>query len=98
MSTGKGTSGRTKALKILDQMLGTEQNQTILRQAMQTAFRKNPMQFFRTIVMPLLPKEARLGLESEGRVLWTRISEAYPAEEAEGETVDVVPLYCGGHR
>ena len=89
----RGPGGRSKALRTLDQMLASEENQRILKEAMQKSFRQNPMRFFRTIIMPLLPREARLEMENEGRVLWTRISEAFPAEEeAEPETIDVAAL------
>lgn len=93
---GRGIGGRTRALQTLDKMMGTEENQEKLRAALQAAFDKNPMKFFRQIIMPLLPKETKLEMASEGKVLWTRISEQYPPEEPrdEYEVVDgsAVPL------
>lgn len=92
----RGYGGRVKALQTLDAMMGEEQNQQILREALQKSFERNPMKFFRQIIMPLLPKETRLEMASEGKVLWTRISEQYPPEEPrdEYEVVDgdAVPL------
>ena len=89
LNVGRGLGGRSKALRTLDAMLATEGNQQRLKDALQEYFNKNPIRFFRTIIMPLLPKETRLEMASEGRVLWTRISEAYPPAPEEGETIDV---------
>ena len=80
---GRGASGRTKALRILDAMMAKDENQERLGKALQASFEKNPVKFFRTFVVPLLPKESRVEMANEGKVLWTRISEQFPpvAEE-----------------
>lgn len=73
-------------------MLATEGNQQKLRVALQAAFDKNPIRFFRDIIMPLLPKETRMEMASEGKVLWTRISEAFPPQPEESEAIDAVAV------
>jgi hypothetical protein len=80
---GRGPSGRTKALRALDAVLATEDNQQKLQAALQASFDKNPVKFFRTFVMPLLPKEAKVEMDTAGAVLWTRISDAFPPERDE---------------
>ena len=85
---GRGLCGRSKAIRTLDAMLAVEGNQLKLKAALQAAFDKNPLKFFRTIIMPLLPKETRMEMASEGKVLWTRISEAYPPPEEPVEVID----------
>ena len=36
------------------------------------------MEFFKTIVMPLLPKEAKVSMEHDGIVEWKSLVEAFP--------------------
>ena len=57
--------GRSRALKVLDDMLAKEENLAALEAALQTELHKNPLRFFRTIVMPLLPRDARLEIQNE---------------------------------
>ncbi len=67
----KGTTGgRVKALMALDEMLSSSRNQRLLVQAFQNEFRSDPSGFFRTYVMPLLPRESKLSLEQDGVVQW----------------------------
>jgi len=75
---GRGASGRTKALRVLDAILAKEENQERLGEALQREFEKNPVRFFKNFVIPLLPREARMEMEAAGAVIWTRISEAFP--------------------
>ena len=64
-------NGRRRALAVLDDLLGDELNQEALRVALREHLHKNPVQFFKTIIMPLLPAEARLELTGEGgAVAW----------------------------
>lgn len=67
----KGTySGRTRALQIIDDMLAQAENLDALRAAMQAEFQKNPVRFFMRVVMPLLPKDARIEVVENGPVAW----------------------------
>ncbi len=66
----KGTCcGRMAALKNLDAMLSEAGNAEKLRAAMQAEFDRNPMRFFKNVVMPLLPKESINRLEGGERVI-----------------------------
>jgi hypothetical protein len=52
----KGTyNGRIRALATLDSFMSDPQVQNDLHAAFREAFQKNPMRFFRQIVMPLSP-------------------------------------------
>ena len=62
--------GRIKALAALDKMLGRKKSQDALVKALQLEFDKDPVRFFKTIVMPLLPKESKLQLDREGVIQW----------------------------
>ena len=50
--------GRSLALATLDKMLARASNRAALEKALQRNFRDDPVKFFRTMVMPLMPKEA----------------------------------------
>ena len=52
--------GRSRALMTLDKMLAKHSCQIALSRALEVEFRKEPVRFFRTIIMPLLPRESRL--------------------------------------
>ena len=62
--------GRIKALAALDRMLGKKKNQTVLMKALEKEFLNSPVRFFRTIVMPLLPRESKLKFDREGVIEW----------------------------
>lgn len=66
---GARKSGRTLALQLLDEILTSAPNQHTLKKAMQEAFDKNPMRFFESIVMPLLPKAVVGELDLGDRVV-----------------------------
>ena len=67
----KGSSGgRVRALMKLDEMLSKKRNERVLMQAMEAELLRDPVGFFKSVVMPLLPKESRLSFENEGVVQW----------------------------
>ena len=61
--------GRSAALHELDAMLAKAENLQVLREALEKDFRKNPMRFFKDVVMPLLPKQAVSQLSAGDRVI-----------------------------
>ncbi len=64
-------SGRRQALALLDEILGEEDSKRAMRNALRQHLQKNPVAFFRQLVMPLLPSEAKIEVESsEGAVGW----------------------------
>jgi len=54
------SSGRTKALLVLDEIMGREENLERLRIELQDAFGRKPLGFWLKFVVPLLPKESRV--------------------------------------
>ena len=71
----KGTvGGRAKALILLDKIIGEEEVQERMGQAIREAVMENPMRFFRQIIMPLLPTEVKMKLGEEGAVTWLSLS------------------------
>lgn len=63
---------RARALAILDQILDEAETREALRDALRRYILKDPVRAFRTLVMPLLPKEARLEVDNNEprRVIW----------------------------
>ena len=64
-------SGRRQALALLDEILGEEDSKRAMRDALRQHLQKNPVAFFRQLVMPLLPSEAKIEVEgASGSVGW----------------------------
>ena len=75
----KGTrSGRSQALSVIDALLKDAGNQDILREGLQKRLAKDPVWFFRRIIMPLLPKESSLQIEHDGVIEWRLLSDTPP--------------------
>jgi hypothetical protein len=74
-------------------MLARSRNQALLIRAMELEFKRDPVRFFRNMIMPLLPREAKLSLDHEGVVSWTGLL-GVSAESVEGGrlTVDGVEV------
>lgn len=57
---GRFPAGRKASIEVLDKMLAEVGNLERLRTALQAEFNRNPVAFFRQIVMPMIPKTALL--------------------------------------
>jgi len=62
--------GRILALATLDKLLARKKNQKALIVALEKDFQGNPVRFFKTVIMPLLPKESKLSFDHEGVIQW----------------------------
>lgn len=62
--------GRILALASLDRMMARKKNQMALINALEREFRKEPVRFFKTVIMPLLPREAKLSFDRAGVIQW----------------------------
>jgi hypothetical protein len=82
----KGSSGgRVQALAALDVMLAKRKNQRALVKALESEFLGNPVRFFKTIIMPLLPREAKLSLDHDGVIRWQSLLGQGDAEQKVAE-------------
>ncbi|MCX6995944.1 MAG: hypothetical protein NTV49_02400 [Kiritimatiellaeota bacterium] len=70
--------GRIQALAVLDRMLARSKNKRLLERALETEFKADPMKFFKTVCMPLLPKESKVTVDNDGIVEWKSLVEAFP--------------------
>lgn len=62
--------GRIQALAALDKILGRKKNMASLEKALEVEFNRDPVRFFKEIIMPLLPKESKLELDRDGVIRW----------------------------
>ena len=79
-------SGRGKLLGVLDQMLAEAGNLELFRQKIREKFNEDPLAFFKTYVMPLLPKDINLELSggikrTEEYVFVVKTSKELPPKE-----------------
>ena len=62
--------GRIQALATLDKLMARRKNQRLLLEALDTKFREDPVRFFKTVIMPLLPTAAKVSFDRAGAVQW----------------------------
>ena len=62
--------GRIQALAGLDKLLARKKNQKALIAALEADLQEDPVRFFKTVIMPLLPKESKLSFDHDGIVEW----------------------------
>ena len=74
--------GRIMALASLDRLLAKKKNQKALMDALEKDLLKDPVYFFKTVIMPLLPREAKLSIDRDGIVEWKTLVEAFPKENS----------------
>ena len=72
--------GRMQALQLLDGILGRRVSKRTLNAALAKELKEHPLAFFKTIIMPLLPKESKLSFDQDGIVEWKTLLEAFPRE------------------
>ena len=67
--------GRAQALQTLDRMLAQERNQENLANALQAHFDADPIRFFKTLIMPLLPQDLKIHTTAETGFSWMTLPE-----------------------
>lgn len=77
--------GRIRALAGLDRLLARKKNQKALIAALEEDLLADPVRFFKTVVMPLLPREAKLSVDHAGVIQWRSLIGTSEAEDT-GET------------
>ena len=76
--------GQAKALALLDQIIGEEENLVRLEQALRENFLADPFKFFRTIIMPLLPSVAVNKIDLGPTAFsWTSLTETIYRKESD---------------
>ena len=94
----KGTvSPRTRAVQILESVLAQPDVQEAIRVGIHDYFLKKPVQAFRRLVMPLLPRQLKLDVEGPAVIVWKSLleihAEALKQQQppAEGPVIDIPP-------
>jgi len=85
-------------LASLDKLMAKRKSQAALMRALEDELQANPLGFFRTIVMPLLPREAKLSLDHDGVLEWKSMLGSMRAPTdvpAAGATIDVPVVDSG---
>jgi hypothetical protein len=65
----------------LDRLLARKKNQAALIKALEDDLQKDPVRFFKTVIMPLLPREARLSVDNDGVIQWKSLLGDEPGEK-----------------
>ena len=78
--------GRIQALAGLDRLLARKKNQKALIRALEAELQSDPVRFFRSVVMPLLPRESRLAFDREGVIQWRSLLGVSDAGNSKLET------------
>ena len=58
------------AFASLDRLLAKKKNQKALIYALEKDLQADPVRFFRTVIMPLLPRESKLSFDHDGVIQW----------------------------
>ena len=66
-------------------MMARSKNKKLLVKALQEEFEKDPSKFFKTVIMPLLPRESKVAVDNQGIVEWKSLVEAFPRVEEKAE-------------
>ena len=75
--------GRAETLATLDRLLAKSRNRKTLLAAMEARLEENPALFFRKVVMPLLPRDTTLSVESDGVLEWRSLPTEKPVSNAQ---------------
>jgi hypothetical protein len=62
--------GRIQALASLDKLLARKKSKNALIRALELELHTDPVRFFKTVIMPLLPRESRLSFDRAGVIRW----------------------------
>ena len=65
--------GRTLALRTLDEVLAEEESLQRMRDALRAHLHKEPVRFFKDIIMPLIPKHAVVDAGEERTIRWVSL-------------------------
>ncbi len=72
--------GRIMALASLDTLLAKKKNQKALMAALEQDLLEDPVRFFKTVIMPLLPREAKLSFDHDGVIQWKSLLGGEPVD------------------
>ena len=75
--------GRIMALASLDTLLGKKKNQKALMAALEKDLLRDPVRFFKTVIMPLLPREAKLSFDHDGVIQWKSLLGGIPEDSSQ---------------
>lgn len=79
--------GRVRALQVLDQISGNEDNVKLLADAFEAAFRKNPLGFFQRVMKDLIPRESLVKIAAATPTMhrWGTLEDSMRESQAQRE-------------
>lgn len=84
--------GRALALRTLDRVMAQERNQENLANALQAEFENDPVRFFKTIIMPLLPQDVKVRLSEEGGFRWMTLPDMIRTQGSASSTLPAIDV------
>ena len=90
--------GRVRALQVLDQISGNEDNVKLLAASFEAAFRKNPLGFFQRVMKDLIPRESLVKIAAATPTIhrWHTLDDAMRESEAQREDLRALRLEYPG--
>lgn len=81
--------GRVRALQVLDQISGNEDNVKLLADAFEAAFRKNPLGFFQRVMKDLIPRESLVKIAAATPTMhrWGTLEDSMRETQAQRENL-----------
>ena len=86
--------GRGAALALLDDILGETDVKVKMKAALRAYILQRPVAAFKSLVMPLLPKDVRVDVASQRIVVWRSFMEEMGMKTVKGEDPGPVALEC----
>ena len=75
--------GRQAALSLLDEILSEQETKARMKAALRAYILQRPVAAFKTLVMPLLPKDVRIEMASQRVVVWRSFMDDARLEQSE---------------
>lgn len=68
--------GRARCVQLLGEVISRPECMDALANALREAFEKDPKEYFRTIIFPMLPvKVRRTIIDGKGHIVWSRLAD-----------------------
>ena len=75
--------GRQAALSLLDEILSEHETKARMKAALRAYILQRPVAAFKTLIMPLLPKDVRVDVASQRVVVWRSFMEDAVVKQAD---------------
>ena len=89
-------SGRQQAVSLLDSILAEPDVKAAIQKGLREYFLKKPVQAFRRLVLPLIPRQMKLNVEGPAVIAWKSLLDVHAEAlkqqpPVEGPVIDIPP-------